>query len=43
MDNPTFPDEVVESHPSPAPYDLNDHMDTNSSEQLCEELYGDPS
>jgi hypothetical protein len=43
MDNPTLPDEVVESCPSPAPYDLDDHMDTDSLEQLCEELYGDPS
>jgi hypothetical protein len=43
VDNPTFLDEVVESHPSPALYDLDDHMDTDSLEQLREELYGDPS
>jgi hypothetical protein len=43
MDNPTFPDEVVESRPSPAPYDLDDHMDTDSLDQLCKEVYGDPS
>jgi hypothetical protein len=42
LDDPTFLDEVVESHPSPTPYDLDDHMDTDSSEQLCEEVYGDP-
>jgi hypothetical protein len=30
VDDPMFPDEVVESHPSPAPYDLDDHMDTDS-------------
>jgi hypothetical protein len=35
VDDPTFLDEVVESRPSPAPYDLDDHMDTDSSEQLC--------
>jgi hypothetical protein len=39
MDNPTFLDEVVESRPSPTPYDLDDHMDTDSSQQLHEELY----
>jgi hypothetical protein len=43
VDDPTFPDEVVESCPSPTPYDLDDHMDTDSLEQLCEEVYGDPS
>jgi hypothetical protein len=43
VDDPTFPDKVVESHPLPAPYDQDDHMDTDSLEQLCEELYGDPS
>jgi hypothetical protein len=43
VDNPTFPDKVVESHPSPTPYDLDDHMDTGSSEQLHKELYGNPS
>jgi hypothetical protein len=43
VDDPTFPDEVVESCPSPAPYDLDDHMDTDSSEQLRQEVYGDPS
>jgi hypothetical protein len=43
MDDPTFPDEVVENRPSPAPYDLDDHMDTNLSEQLRQELYGNPS
>jgi hypothetical protein len=43
VDNPTFLDEVVESRPSPAPYDLDNHMDTDSSEQLCEEVYGNPS
>jgi hypothetical protein len=43
VDDPTFLDEVVESRPSPTPYDLNDHMDTDSSEQLRQELYGDPS
>jgi hypothetical protein len=43
VDDPTFLDEVVESRPSPAPYDLDDHMDTDSSEQLHQEVYGDPS
>jgi hypothetical protein len=43
MDDPTFLDEAVESHPSPTPYDHPDHMDTNSSEQLHAELYGSPS
>jgi hypothetical protein len=28
MDDPTFPDEVVESRPSPTPYDLDNNMDT---------------
>jgi hypothetical protein len=40
MDDPTFPDEVVESHPLPTPYDLDNHMDTDSTEQLHGELYG---
>jgi hypothetical protein len=43
MDDPTFLDEVVESRPSPTPYDLDDHMDTDSSEQLRQEVYGNPS
>jgi hypothetical protein len=43
MDDPTFPDKVVESRPSPTPYDLDDYMETNLSEQLCGELYGDLS
>jgi hypothetical protein len=43
VDDPTFLDKVVESRPLPAPYDLNNHMDTNSLEQLCQEVYGDPS
>jgi hypothetical protein len=43
VDNPTFPDEVVESCPSPAPYDLDDHMDTDLSEQLRKEVYGNLS
>jgi hypothetical protein len=40
VDDPTFPDEVVESRPSPVPYDLDDRMDTDSMEQLHVELYG---
>jgi hypothetical protein len=43
VDDPTFPDKVVESHPLPTPYDQDDHMDTDSLEQLHEELYGNPS
>jgi hypothetical protein len=39
IDNPTFPDEVVESRPLPTPYDLDDHMDTDSTERLHGELY----
>jgi hypothetical protein len=40
MDNPTFPDSwAMESHPLPTPYDQDDHMDTDSSEQLHKELY----
>jgi hypothetical protein len=42
VDDPTFPDKVVESHPLPAPYDQDNHMDTDSSDQLHEELYGNP-
>jgi hypothetical protein len=42
VDDPTFPDKVEESRPLPAPYDQDNHMDTDSSEQLREELYGDP-
>jgi hypothetical protein len=43
VDKPMFLDKVEESHPLPTPYDQDDHMDTDSSEQLREELYGDPS
>jgi hypothetical protein len=42
VDNPTFPDKVEESHPLPAPYDQDDHMDTDLLEQLHQELYSDP-
>jgi hypothetical protein len=42
VDDPTFPDRwETESCPLPAPHDQDDHMDTDSSEQLCQELYGD--
>jgi hypothetical protein len=43
VDDPTFPDKVEESHPLPAPYDQDNHMDTDSLEQLHAELYGDPN
>jgi hypothetical protein len=43
VDNPTFPDKVEESRPLPTPYDQDDHMDTDSLEQLRKELYGNPS
>jgi hypothetical protein len=42
MDDPTFPGKVEESCPLPTPYDQDDHMDTDSLEQLRVELYGDP-
>jgi hypothetical protein len=32
----------IENCPLPAPYDQDDHMDMDSSEQLLAELYGDP-
>jgi hypothetical protein len=41
VDDPTFLDKVEESRPFPAPYDQDDHMDTNSSDQLHMEMYGD--
>jgi hypothetical protein len=44
VDDPTLPDRwEVESHPLPTLYDQDDHMDTDSLEQLHKELYGDPN
>jgi hypothetical protein len=41
VDDPTFLDSwATESRPLPTPYDEDDHMDTDSSEQLRKELYG---